>query len=211
MTTITDTIPDTPVYTITIGSSGAAMVDGADVTTPGTDHRTARLAALAEVRIKAAMYGRPVRATVKDADGTSLPLVVDVDGTTTTLAHPHPVPPVPPVADEAPVPAPAAPADPHTIGALTVAAWRAVSDPETAHTPETADLLTDTAEQLVTAGADRAETLRVIRNAHTVWHHTRDQDPETARELAPRLLDLLQDGHPRRTADVIEWVTTRAD
>ncbi|MFJ1804461.1 hypothetical protein [Streptomyces sp. NPDC088180] len=39
----------------------------------------------------------------------------------------------------------------------------AVSDPEAAHSPETADLLT-----------------------------------ETARELAPRLLDLLQDDHPAR-------------
>ncbi len=90
-----------------------------------------------------------------------------------------------------------------------MAAWRAVSDPETAHTPETADLLTETAEQLVAAGADRAETLRVIRNAHTIWHHTRDDDPETACELAPRLLDLLQDGHARRTADVLEWSAAR--
>ncbi|MFI7329671.1 hypothetical protein ACIBQ3_34160 [Streptomyces rubiginosohelvolus] len=194
----TDTIPLTPVYTITIASNGAAMVDGEDVTAPGTDHQAARLAALAEVRIKAALHGRPVRATVKDTDGTALPLVVDIDGTTTTLAHPHPAPAPPavgPVAREA-------------LGALTVAAWRAISDPDTAHTSETADFLTETAEQLVAAGADRTETLRVIRNAHTIWHHIRDDDPETARELAPRLLGLLQAGHPRRTADVIEWSTT---
>ncbi|MEU4181027.1 hypothetical protein [Streptomyces sp. NPDC026589] len=36
-----------------------------------------------------------------------------------------------------------------------MAAWRAVSAPETAHTPETVDLLTETAEQLAAAGADR--------------------------------------------------------
>ncbi|SCE63301.1 hypothetical protein [Streptomyces sp. OspMP-M43] len=192
--TTTDTIPAAPVYTITIASSGAAMVDGVDVTAPGTDHQAARLAVLAEVRIKAAMYGRPVRATVKDVDGTSLPLVVDIDGTTTTLAHPHPVP-----ATNVRAAAPAGPADPRT---LTVAAWRAVSD------PENAELLTETAERLAAAGADRAETLRAIRNAHTVWHRIRDDDPETARELAPRLLDLLQDSHPRRTADIIAWVSS---
>ncbi|OKJ18455.1 hypothetical protein AMK23_35565 [Streptomyces sp. CB02130] len=87
-----------------------------------------------------------------------------------------------------------------------MAAWRAISDPN-AHTPETADFLTETAEQLVATGADRTETLRVIRNAHTIWHHTRDDDPETAHELAPRLLGLLEGGHPRRTADVITWST----
>ncbi|MGW6650543.1 hypothetical protein AMK23_33920 [Streptomyces sp. CB02130] len=91
---------------------------------------------------------------------------------------------------------------------LTVAAWQAISDPDTDHTSETADFLTETAEQLVAAGADRAETLQVIRNAHTAWHHTRDDDPDTAWELAPRLLGLLQDGHPRCTADVITWSTT---
>ncbi|NUW02897.1 hypothetical protein [Streptomyces sp. CAI 127] len=203
-TTSTDTIPLTPVYTITIASNGAAMVDGEDVTAPGTDHQAARLAALAEVRIKAALHGRPVRATVKDTDGTALPLVVDIDGTTTTLAHPHPTPP----ATAALAPPAAGPVAREALGALTVAAWRAISDPDTAHTPETADFLTETAEQLVAAGADRTETLRVIRNAHTIWHHTRDDDPETARELAPRLLGLLQAGHPRRTADVIEWSTT---
>ncbi|MEV7109009.1 hypothetical protein [Streptomyces atroolivaceus] len=74
---------------------------------------------------------------------------------------------------------------------------------DTAHTSETADFLTETAEQLVAAGADRTVTLRVICHAHTIWHHTRNDDPETARELAPRLLGLFQDDHPRRTADVI--------
>ncbi|MFF9922787.1 hypothetical protein ACF1HG_35345 [Streptomyces globisporus] len=202
-TTSTDTIPLAPVYTITIASNGAAMVDGEDVTAPGTDHQAARLAALAEVRIKAALHGRPVRATVKDTDGTALPLVVDIDGTTTTLAHPHPTPP----ATATPAPPAAGPVAREALGALTVAAWRAISDPD-AHTPETADFLTETAEQLVAAGADRTETLRVIRNAHTIWHHTRDDDADTARELAPRLLGLLQGAYPRRTADVIEWSTT---
>ncbi|MGW4253367.1 hypothetical protein [Streptomyces californicus] len=202
----TDTIPRTPVYTITIASSGAAMVDGEDVTAPGTDHQAARVAALAEVRIKAALHGRPVRAIVKDVDGTALHLVVGVDGTTTTLAHPHPTP-AEPTPEPTSCPAPAGSADPEVIGALTLTAWRAVSDPDTAYTPETADLLTETAEQLVTAGADRAETLRVIRNAHTIWHHIRSQDPETASELAPRLLALLQGGHPRRTADILRWST----
>lgn len=88
----TDTVPALPVYTITIASTGAAMVDGQTVTDPGTTQQAARVAALAEVRVRAAFHGRPVRALVKDLDGSGLPLIVGVDGTTTTLDHPHPDP-----------------------------------------------------------------------------------------------------------------------
>ncbi|MGC5401907.1 hypothetical protein ACPXCP_39975 [Streptomyces sp. DT20] len=251
--TDTDTIPATPVYTITIASTGAAMVDGEDITAPGTPHKEARLAALAEVRIKAALHGRPVRAVVKDLDGTALPLVVAVDGTTTTLAHPHPSPFVMVLTDDDSRPCyvvpdvgpPAAPADllasvaaaraagdvaearalaerlgarlaaerghdhPDSIGMLTVHAWLALSDPETAWSAETLALLLEAAERRLATVADpRTDTTRVILNAHALWHHLRTDDPETALDLAPRLLDLLQD-HPRRTRDVITWAAER--
>lgn len=257
--TYTDTIPATPVYTITIGSNGAAMVDGEDVTALGTSHKEARLAALAEVRIKAALHGRSVRAIVKDRDGTTLPLIVAVDGTTTTLSHPHPDPFVVLLTDDDTQPSPRVPAPgdtaaappanpptlllssvaaaraagdyaeasalagqleghltaergpdhPDTLGMLTVRAWLALSNPATTRSIETLTLLMKTAEKRLAADAHpRQDTTRLIRNAHTLWHHLRDDDPETALELAPRLLDLLQD-NPRRTGDVIEWAAGR--
>ncbi|MFI6650535.1 hypothetical protein ACIBI8_23400 [Streptomyces sp. NPDC050529] len=96
-----------------------------------------------------------------------------------------------------------------TIGMLTVHAWLALSDPTTTRSAETLTLLLETAERRIAAdAAPHADTTRVIRNAHTLWHHLRADDPETALDLAPRLLDLLQD-HPRRTGDVIEWAAGR--
>ncbi|MEU7153818.1 hypothetical protein AB0B15_38260 [Streptomyces sp. NPDC045456] len=98
-----DKVPATPVYTITITSSGTATVDGEEITTSGSADE-ARLAALAEVRIKAALAGRPVRAVAKDQDGSAWPLIVAVDGTVTTLDRPHPTPPPAPAQTPPPLP-----------------------------------------------------------------------------------------------------------
>ncbi|MGK5543372.1 hypothetical protein ACSNOH_01305 [Streptomyces sp. URMC 127] len=92
-------VPARPVYTITVSSTGHATLDGEPVqAVPGQEPR---VAALAEVRVKAALHGQPVRVTAKEPDGTVWPLIVDTDGTVTTLDHPHPAPP-----REQPVPAP---------------------------------------------------------------------------------------------------------
>lgn len=101
------------------------------------------------------------------------------------------------------------PTHPDTLGALTVRAWLALSDPSTARTTETLELLLEAAERRLAAGAEpHSDTLRALRNAHSLWHHIRDDDPETALELADRLLELLQD-HPRRRGDIIDWATSR--
>lgn len=79
----------------------------------------------------------------------------------------------------------------------------------TTYTAETLELLVETAKLRLTAdGEPFIDTLRVIRNAHSVWHRLCDDDPETDLEFAAPLLALLQ-GHPRRTGDVIEWATSR--
>ncbi len=84
-------IPARPVYTIAVSSAGGATLDGEPVlAAPGQEPR---VAALAEVRVKAALHGRPVRVTAKEPDGTVWPLVVDTDGRVTTLDTPHPAPP----------------------------------------------------------------------------------------------------------------------
>ncbi|MGW2599510.1 hypothetical protein [Streptomyces klenkii] len=96
--TITDParIPATPHYTITVATSGDATLDGAPVhAVPG---QAPRVAALAEVRVKAALHGRAVRVTAKEPDGTVWPLLVDTDGTVTTLDQPNPMPASPPAA-----------------------------------------------------------------------------------------------------------------
>ncbi|WP_367141234.1 MULTISPECIES: hypothetical protein [Streptomyces] len=84
-------IPARPVYTITVSSAGDAALDGEPVQV--AHGQEPRVAALAEVRVKAALHGRPVRVTAKEPDGTVWPLIVDTDGTVTTLDHPHPAPP----------------------------------------------------------------------------------------------------------------------
>ncbi|TLQ38874.1 hypothetical protein [Streptomyces marianii] len=114
-----DQVPATPVYTITVSSTGAAAVDGEEVTAPGLAPNAARVAALAEVRIKAAFHGRPVRVIAKESDGAAWPLIVAVDGTVTTLDHPHPTPARPPA--PAPVQAPPAPPSTPPAGEFTVA------------------------------------------------------------------------------------------
>ncbi|WP_137235530.1 hypothetical protein [Streptomyces sp. BPSDS2] len=102
-TTNHDSVPATPVYTITVSVDGVASINGERVTEEGLDPSAARVAALSEIVIKAALHGRPVRVLAKEADGSTWPLIVDVNGTVTTLDTPHPVPP-------APVPAQARPA-----------------------------------------------------------------------------------------------------
>ncbi|MFH9355163.1 hypothetical protein [Kitasatospora sp. NPDC017646] len=108
MTIDPDTVPASPVYTITLTSSGTALLDGAEIPVPpGADLHEARVAALREVQIKAALRDRPVRAIAKEPTGTVWHLIVSVDGRAITLAHPHPRPATP-----APQPPPAAPPPP---------------------------------------------------------------------------------------------------
>ncbi|GGU50006.1 hypothetical protein [Streptomyces violascens] len=109
----TDSIPATPVYTVTLTASGSAAIDGEEL--DGAAGRTpdeARVAALAEIKIKAAFHGRPVRATAKEADGIVYHLIVAPDGAVTTLDQPHPTPPAPRRAPAAERPAHPAAVDP---------------------------------------------------------------------------------------------------
>lgn len=110
MTTDAGQVPATPLYTITLTGSGVS-IDGEPVGVPSGDLPAARLAALAEIRVRAALRGRPVRVTAKEPDGSAWPLVVDPDGHVTTLSVPHPV-----------VPPPARPADGSGLSPLPAAA-----------------------------------------------------------------------------------------
>ncbi|MDO0939230.1 hypothetical protein QQY66_48890 [Streptomyces sp. DG2A-72] len=309
-----ETVPATPVYTITLNANGAAAVNGQEVTGPGLDPDEARLLALGEVRVKAALHGRPVRVLAKDADGTAWPLIVATDGTVTTLDRPHPVPP-PPAPQPAPpppssgrhpysdadeftvamrretppafmghghqttagqTPAPRAaetnawghpvpeewnsplpeeyrapweqlathqragalaeaivtayqletdltkqfgPLHPHTVNVLTVRAWLTLAS--TAHThewAETTELLVETAQRQRDAMAPQEESARVLRNAHGAWRLLRDQDAESAREIAEPLLNLLvafpspshAEANARRARDIIHWIESGA-
>ncbi|MGA5128600.1 hypothetical protein ACPCTO_02160 [Streptomyces olivoreticuli] len=90
-----DSVPLTPVYTIVISVTGEASVDGEPVESlPGQDARTS---ALADIRVRAARRGHPVRINAKEPDGSVWPLIVDHDGAVTPLDAPHPVPVVTPV------------------------------------------------------------------------------------------------------------------
>ncbi|MER7316242.1 hypothetical protein [Streptomyces halstedii] len=130
MSTDPDQIPPTPVYTIMLSSSGTATVDGEEITSGGGDVNAARLAALAEVRIKAALHGRPVRAVAKEQDGSAWPLIVAVDGTVTTLDRPHPTPA--PMPASVPVQAPPAPPTVPPAPAVQRAQQTAATRPATA-------------------------------------------------------------------------------
>ncbi|MCT9093909.1 hypothetical protein N4G70_34390 [Streptomyces sp. ASQP_92] len=116
-----DQIPATPIYTITVSSNGVAAVNGEEVTEPGLNANEARVRALAEVRIKAAFHGRPVRVLAKEADGAAWPLIVDVNGDVMTLDRPHPTPPAP-VPAQAPPAAPTSPAPAEPVVTLASAA-----------------------------------------------------------------------------------------
>ncbi|MCF3100076.1 hypothetical protein IPZ58_00530 [Streptomyces roseoverticillatus] len=97
-----DSVPLTPVYTIVISAAGEATIEGEPVEPlPGQDGRTS---ALAEIRVRAAKRGHPIRINAKEPDGSVWPLIVDHDGAVTPLPAPHPTPP--------PAPVPAAPVFP---------------------------------------------------------------------------------------------------
>ncbi|WP_424892926.1 hypothetical protein [Streptomyces sp. XH2] len=115
-----DSVPLTPVYTIVISAAGEATIEGEPVEPlPGQDGRTS---ALADIRVRAARRGHPIRIIAKEPDGSAWPLIVDHDGAVTPLSAPHPTPPpapapvapvfpaapIAPVAPVAPQPAPAA-------------------------------------------------------------------------------------------------------
>ncbi|MFI5867764.1 hypothetical protein [Streptomyces sp. NPDC051546] len=103
-----DSIPATPVYTITLSASGGATIDGEHLDdVPGRTSRQARRDALAEIKIKAAFHGRTVRATAKEPDGLTYYLTVSPDGTVGTLDQPHPTPTPPRIPE--PVQKPPAP------------------------------------------------------------------------------------------------------
>ncbi|MEU8580543.1 hypothetical protein [Streptomyces abikoensis] len=105
-----DSVPLTPVYTIVISATGEATVDGEQVENlPGQDARTS---ALADIRVRAARRGHPVRINAKEPDGSVWPLIVDHDGAVTPLDAPHPAP------HPAPVPEPAAPLPPRPLEPL---------------------------------------------------------------------------------------------
>ncbi|MFJ1664582.1 hypothetical protein [Streptomyces anthocyanicus] len=143
-----DTIPATPIYTITVSSNGVAAVNGEEVTEPGLDANEARVRALAEVRIKAAFHGRPVRVLAKEADGAAWPLIVDVNGDVVTLDRPHPTPPAP-----AAVPAQAPPAAPSSPAAGEPVVTRA---PEEAPQHPAAGTLARAVQQPAAPDAGRA-------------------------------------------------------
>ncbi|MFI1798304.1 hypothetical protein ACH427_13270 [Streptomyces sp. NPDC020379] len=89
-----DSVPLTPVYTIVISATGETTVDGEPVENlPGQDARTS---ALADIRVRAARRGHPVRINAKEPDGSVWPLIVDHDGAVTPLDAPHPAPVAPP-------------------------------------------------------------------------------------------------------------------
>lgn len=288
-----DTVPATPIYTITVSSNGAASLDGEEITGPGNDPAEARVAALAEVRIKAALRGRPVRVNAKEADGSTWPLIVAVDGSVTTLDHPHPTPPpapapTPPQAPPSTPPAdesttttprnqaparmtgeqvPAAPAadewaaplpgeyrllwrqlvaqehaarqetgsladaivtahhletsltqqygpqHPYTVNVMTVRAWLTLRN--TVAWAETVELLVETAQRRrETRAQPQSDTELLIRNAHAAWRKLRQEDPESARELAEPLLNLLEtiptEVGARRARDVVHWIESGA-
>ncbi|WP_098019110.1 hypothetical protein [Streptomyces sp. b62] len=141
-----DQIPATPIYTITVSSNGVAAVNGEDVTEPGLDANEARVRALAEVRIKAAFHGRPVRVLAKEADGAAWPLIVDVNGDVMTLDRPHPTAPAP-VPAQAPPTAPSSPAAAEPVVTLV---------PEAAPQRAAVDTQARTAQQPAAPDAGRA-------------------------------------------------------
>ncbi|MCC3777019.1 hypothetical protein [Streptomyces sp. UNOB3_S3] len=118
-----DSVPLTPVYTIVISATGEATVDGEQVENlPGQDARTS---ALADIRVRAARRGHPVRINAKEPDGSVWPLIVDHDGAVTPLDAPHPAPePAPPVIPTARPLEPLAPHHTTVLGRVVAAELR---------------------------------------------------------------------------------------
>lgn len=94
-------VPATPVYSVILSISGPATINGEPVEAlPGHDPR---MAVIAELRRRAALRGRPVRASAKEINGVLRPLIVTPDGGVLELKTPHPQPvtatPPPPQGD----------------------------------------------------------------------------------------------------------------
>ncbi|MEV6332248.1 hypothetical protein [Streptomyces sp. NPDC051909] len=139
-----DTVPAEPVYTVTLTATGA-YIDGEPVPGASADPEASRRAALAEIYVKAALHGRPVRFLAKEPDGTTWPMIMNTDGKVLTLQMPHPAPPPPAPAPAAAVPQPTPPAapavhapPPTTPAVLPAPDWTAPLPPE--HQPLYADL-----------------------------------------------------------------------
>lgn len=98
-----DRIPATPVYAVVLTAHGA-VVDGEPVEAL-PEHDT-MMAALAELRRRAALRGRPVRATAKAPGGSVQHIIVTPDGEVTELPEPHPQPRPEPQPQRRPVLAP---------------------------------------------------------------------------------------------------------
>lgn len=154
-------VPVEPVYTIMVTASGVS-IDGEPIDAPVGDPGAARRAALAEIRVRAALRGRPVRVTAKEPDGMSWPLIVDGQGNLTTLSAPHPEPPrseprfiepaAPASPPPSPQPAPASPPPPTEWGAPFPEAYQdAWSQVQAAHTGRDFSAAAAMAEKVETA------------------------------------------------------------
>ncbi|MFJ8570388.1 hypothetical protein [Streptomyces sp. NPDC093514] len=105
-------VPATPVYALMIRSDeehGLTLtLDGEEIAT-GSDTEALRAGGLSELRVRAALAGRPVRArAVEPACPTPWNMIVCPDGTVVDVAE-HPAPPAPAEGRPAP-PAPPTPA-----------------------------------------------------------------------------------------------------
>ncbi|MFI1621872.1 hypothetical protein ACH4VT_33680 [Streptomyces lydicus] len=95
-------VPATPIYSVILNASGPATINGEPVTAlPGHDPR---MAVIAELRRRAALRGRPIRASAKEINGVHRPLIVTPDGDVMELkaSHPQPVTAAPPPPQAAP-------------------------------------------------------------------------------------------------------------
>lgn len=149
-----DRVPVLPVYTVLLTAHGTT-VDGELVETlPAHDDR---MAALAELRRRAALRGRPVRATGKDPDGRVEHFIISPDGEVLPLPHGHPAPPPP---ARPPQPGPVRrpqPSAPQPQQPEPAAAWREQSEARATHYEQQAR-----AEH----GHDSAEAQRWARIRH---------------------------------------------
>ncbi|MGW7673813.1 hypothetical protein ACWGJX_43115 [Streptomyces sp. NPDC054775] len=92
---------------------------------------------------------------------------------------------------------------------MTVRAWLTMRN--TTEWAETVELLVDTAQRRrETKAQPEEDTERLIKNAHVAWRKLTAEDPESARELAEPVLNLLvtiltEEGS-RRARDVVRWI-----